>query len=67
VSGNKEGKKLLKALPPQLREKAVKLAGGEQAASQLALKLLEQGLAELEEEEELQEALGELHAWLKRK
>ena len=102
MSGNKECKKLLKALPPalaitnlkvlslsdidstlpevisrklpcyhlrngdKLRARALRLSGSEEAASQLILKLVEAGLAELEEEAELQEAVGEVNAFLKR-
>ena len=54
-------RQLLKVLPLALREKAVKAAGSEQAAPQFVLKLLEQSLTDLEEEEEVQETLGELH------
>ena len=54
-------RQLLTLLPSPLREKLVKAAGGEAAASRLLPKLVEKGLAELEEEEVVQEALGEVH------
>jgi len=54
-------RRLLDVLPPLLREKLVKAAGGEAAATRLLPKLVEKGLAELEEEEVVQEALGEVH------
>jgi Mg/Co/Ni transporter MgtE len=57
-------RRLLRELPTPLRERLVKTAGGEDAAVHLLTKVIEKGLAEIEEEmdEELvQEVLGEAH------
>jgi histone H3/H4 len=53
---------LLLGLPENLRRRLVERAGGERKASELALKLLEGALEELEEEEEAQEALAAAEA-----
>lgn len=58
-------KRVLSLLPEPLREKLVKTAGGEEAAVHLLAKVVERGLAELEEdevEEAAQEAIGFAHA-----
>ena len=55
------GKQLLTILPEPLREKLVKVAGSELAASRLVVKLVERGLVEVEEEEDIQEVLGIVH------
>ena len=54
-------RRLLAALPQSLRAKLVGLAGGEAGASKLIVKLIERGLAEVEEEEDIQEVLGIVH------
>jgi hypothetical protein len=57
-------KRLLGLLPEPLREKLVKTAGSEDAAVHLLAKVIERGLAELEEdevEEAAQEAIGFAH------
>ena len=57
-------KRLLGLLPEPLREKLVKVAGSEEAAVHLLTKVIEKGLAEIEEEEDenlVQEVLGEAH------
>ena len=58
-------KRMLGLLPEPLREKLVKTAGSEEAAVHLLAKVVERGLAEIEEEEDedlVQEVLGEAHA-----
>ena len=55
-------KRMLSVLPEPLREKLVKTAGSEEAAIHLLAKVVEKGLAEIEEEEDedlMQEVLGE--------
>lgn len=57
-------KRMLGLLPEPLREKLVKTAGSEEAAVHLLAKVVEKGLAELEEDEDeelVQEVLGEAH------
>ena len=57
-------KRMLGLLPEPLREKLVKAAGSEEAATHLLTKVVERGLAEIEEEEDeelVQEVLGEAH------
>jgi hypothetical protein len=57
-------KRLLGLLPEPLREKLVKTAGGEDAAVHLLAKVIEKGLAEMEEdevEEAAQVAIGFAH------
>jgi hypothetical protein len=57
-------RRLLRELPTPLREKLVKAAGSEEAAVHLLAKVIEKGLAELEEdevEEAAQEAIGFAH------
>jgi hypothetical protein len=57
-------RRLLSMLPEPLREKLVKTAGGEDAAVHLLAKVIERGLAEIEEdevEEAAQEAIGFAH------
>ena len=58
-------RRMLGLLPEPLREKLVKAAGSEEAAVHLLTKVVERGLAEIEEEEDeelVQEVLGEAHA-----
>jgi hypothetical protein len=52
---------LLRELPTPLREKLVKTAGSEDAAVHLLVKVIETGLEELEDEQAVQEILGEIH------
>ena len=57
-------RRLLRELPTPLRERLVKTAGGEDAAVHLLTKVIEKGLAEIEEEmdeELMQGVLGEIH------
>jgi len=54
-------KRLLAALPPQLKDKLLAAAGGEAQAQQLLVKLIERSLAELEDEDLVQEVLGLVH------
>jgi histone H3/H4 len=57
-------KRMLGLLPEPLREKLVKTAGSEEAAVHLLAKVIERGLAEIEEdevEEAAQEAIGFVH------
>jgi len=57
-------RRLLRELPTPLREKLVKTAGSEEAATRLLIKVIEKGLVELEEdevEEAAQEAIGFAH------
>jgi Mg/Co/Ni transporter MgtE len=58
-------KRMLGLLPEPLREKLVKTAGSEDAAVHLLAKVVERGLAEIEEEADedlIQQVLGDVHA-----
>jgi hypothetical protein len=57
-------RRLLRELPTPLREKLVKAAGSEEDATRLLIKVIEKGLAEIEEdevEEAAQVAIGFAH------
>jgi predicted RND superfamily exporter protein len=57
-------RRLLRELPNDIREKLVKTAGSEEAATRLLIKVIEKGLAEIEEdevEEAAQEAISFMH------
>jgi len=58
----RRAEQLLLNLPESLRRRLVERAGSAERAAELALKLLEAGLSELEEEEEVQEALAAAEA-----